>query len=440
MPELDATESDGRRRRRRAGRARRRDHPGPLRHRARLLVERRTEPSTLPRATVVSTRSMELLRAWGLERGGPRRRRRRRVAGSGSARPWPRRRTGAGDRGRLPHRASRPRSSARPRRRAVPQDWLEAVLRRHLRAARPSGSSPARAGRASTTTRTACAHDCARRTASAAHRRRPATSSPPTAPTAPSAGMLGVACSERGAAPTAACRSCSARRSGPLLGDAPLRPLRRHHPGGAGAVPARPVRRPLGLRPGCRPTTSGSPASTRGRLATRSAVGAGVADLDPRIERIGPFLSPGEIADRFRVGRVVPGRRRRAPGHATRRHRHEHRPAERPRPRLEAGLGAAGLGRARRCSTPTRPSGGVVAEHNVARSTDPDGSRRPVLDELESTSAAASPTPGCPRRPGGSRRSTSSGPGGRCSPDRRPVAGSRLGPGSPAHRRRRSTR
>ena len=32
-----------------------------------LLVERRTEPSTLPRATVISTRSMELLRAWHLE-------------------------------------------------------------------------------------------------------------------------------------------------------------------------------------------------------------------------------------------------------------------------------------------------------------------------------------------------------------------------------------
>ena len=32
-----------------------------------LLVERRTEPSMLPRATVISTRSMELLRAWHLE-------------------------------------------------------------------------------------------------------------------------------------------------------------------------------------------------------------------------------------------------------------------------------------------------------------------------------------------------------------------------------------
>ena len=34
---------------------------------ATLLVEARTEPPTLPRATVISTRSMELLRAWGLE-------------------------------------------------------------------------------------------------------------------------------------------------------------------------------------------------------------------------------------------------------------------------------------------------------------------------------------------------------------------------------------
>ena len=35
---------------------------------ATLLVEQRLEPSALPRATVISTRSMELLRAWGLER------------------------------------------------------------------------------------------------------------------------------------------------------------------------------------------------------------------------------------------------------------------------------------------------------------------------------------------------------------------------------------
>jgi choline dehydrogenase-like flavoprotein len=32
-----------------------------------LVVERRREPATLPRATAISTRSMELLRSWGLE-------------------------------------------------------------------------------------------------------------------------------------------------------------------------------------------------------------------------------------------------------------------------------------------------------------------------------------------------------------------------------------
>ncbi|MGH3505892.1 MAG: FAD-dependent monooxygenase, partial [Nocardioidaceae bacterium] len=32
-----------------------------------LLVERRTDPSTVPRATAVSTRTMELIRSWGLE-------------------------------------------------------------------------------------------------------------------------------------------------------------------------------------------------------------------------------------------------------------------------------------------------------------------------------------------------------------------------------------
>src|SRR6478609_3023014 len=32
-----------------------------------LVVERRRELSSLPRATVVSTRSMELIRSWGIE-------------------------------------------------------------------------------------------------------------------------------------------------------------------------------------------------------------------------------------------------------------------------------------------------------------------------------------------------------------------------------------
>ena len=32
-----------------------------------LLVERRRDLSTLPRATAITTRSMELLRSWGLE-------------------------------------------------------------------------------------------------------------------------------------------------------------------------------------------------------------------------------------------------------------------------------------------------------------------------------------------------------------------------------------
>src|SRR5829696_8792971 len=32
-----------------------------------LLVDRRARPSALPRATVISTRSMELVRSWGVE-------------------------------------------------------------------------------------------------------------------------------------------------------------------------------------------------------------------------------------------------------------------------------------------------------------------------------------------------------------------------------------
>ena len=109
--------------------------------------------------------------------------------------------------------------------------------------------------------------------------------------------------------------------------------------------------------------------------------GAGVGDLDLRIERIGPFHSPGELADRFRVGRTF------LAGDA----------AHRVTPRGGTGMNTAlqsgydiGWKLAWVLQSWADPSlldtyeaeRRVVAEHNVDRSTDPNGSRRPVLDEL----------------------------------------------------------
>ena len=99
------------------------------------------------------------------------------------------------------------------------------------------------------------------------------------------------------------------------------------------------------------------------------------------IERIGPFLSPGEVADRFRVGRVF------LAGDA----------AHRVTPRGGTGMNTALQSRydlgwkiawvVQGWADPAlldtyESERRVVAEHNVVRSTDPDGSWRPVVDEL----------------------------------------------------------
>jgi 2-polyprenyl-6-methoxyphenol hydroxylase-like FAD-dependent oxidoreductase len=100
-----------------------------------LLVEQRLEPSTLPRATVISTRSMELLRSWGLEEEV--------LAGGVEADVWlwecptlARASEGSAHAVGYPTREQAAVvSPCAPG--TVPQDWLEAVLRRDV-ASRPA--------------------------------------------------------------------------------------------------------------------------------------------------------------------------------------------------------------------------------------------------------------------------------------------------------------
>ena len=121
-------------------------------------------------------------------------------------------------------------------------------------------------------------------------------------------------------------------------------------------------------------------------LDERSAVeairlGAGVPDLEPMIDRVYPFRSPGELAERFRAGRTF------LVGDA----------AHRVTPRGGTGMNTAiqsGYDLAWKLAWVLRgwapadlldtyeAERRVVAEHNLRRSTDPDGSRRPVVDEL----------------------------------------------------------
>ena len=109
-------------------------------------------------------------------------------------------------------------------------------------------------------------------------------------------------------------------------------------------------------------------------------LGAGVADLDRASSASAGSRSPRNWPSAsVRAG--FPRRRRRPPGHTARRHRHEHGDRRRIRPGLEAGVGAqclGGTGAADSYEVERRP----VAEHNLARSADPRGSRRRVDEEL----------------------------------------------------------
>ena len=118
------------------------------------------------------------------------------------------------------------------------------------------------------------------------------------------------------------------------------------------------------------------------RIAERIRRGAGFVELAPEIERIGPFHSPAELADRFRVGRTF------LVGDA----------AHRVTPRGGTGMNTALLSGydlgwklawvLQEWAEPElldsyEAERRLVAEHNLIGSTDPDGSRRPVLGELQ---------------------------------------------------------
>jgi hypothetical protein len=116
-------------------------------------------------------------------------------------------------------------------------------------------------------------------------------------------------------------------------------------------------------------------------LAEAIRQGAGLVDLDLSIERIGPFHSPGQLAGRFRAGRTF------LAGDAA--HRVTPRGGTGMNTALQSGhdlgwklawvlQGWAGPDLLDTYEAERR----VVAEHNLARSTDPNGSRRPVVDEL----------------------------------------------------------
>jgi putative polyketide hydroxylase len=344
-----------------------------------LLVERRRELSSLPRATVISLRSMEMLRAWGLEQevrdGGVEvdwlewNSETLAQAGDGSGIP-------VGYPTRAQSAALSPTSPA-----CVPQDHLEPVLLRHLQSL---GTSRVRLG-----TEFVRIDD--------------GPDGVDVVLRDVESGASSVVRADYVVAADGAHSKVRAALDIPMQGEEPLFQA-------VTALFRAPLWDLLGdLRYGLffvsRPDARGLflPAGTDdrwlyGSLSARDLgasldefteeefmrlirLGAGIPHLEPRIERIGSFAFSAKLAERFRQGRTF------LVGDA----------AHRVTPRGGTGMNTAmhdgfdlgwklawvlrGWGDAALLDTYEEDRRPIV-EHNLARSIDPDGSEREVAQEL----------------------------------------------------------
>jgi putative polyketide hydroxylase len=342
-----------------------------------LLVERRVTPPTAPRATVISTRSMELLRRWGLEDEA-------RAGGvDADVLLWEcenltRAAEGTAHVVGYPSRAQAAVvSPCAPG--VVPQDWLEVVLRRHLTALPNvrlelgtelvAADNRPDAVNATLRDRTGAVRTVRARYLVAADGARSTVRQ-----------MIGVEVVER----EGSLGGVLVEFRAPLwhlLDDIRYALYYVRTPVAPGVfLPAGRDDRWL-YGPQLPSNAERPPEPDPARIAEAIRLGTGVADLDLRIERIGTFYSSGELATRFRVGRTF------VAGDAA--HRVTPRGGTGMNTALLSGYdigwklawvlqGWAGTELLDTYETERR----VVAEHNLARSTDPNGSRRPVVDEL----------------------------------------------------------
>ena len=395
-----------------------------------LLVEQRHAHSDLPRATVLSVRTMELLRSWGLHdaivAGGvggrlaharvPHARRGRRAAGASRSATRAARRARCSARARPSasrRTTSSPCCSSTCARSPRPRSRLGTALEHVER--RPPAASPPRSATSPRARSSACART---------------GSSPPTARAAPSATALGIAM--HGAT---RCSPATRRRSARPLWEV-VGPHRHGiysitHPGDARASSSRPASPTAGWSASSATATarpSGSRSSPGSARASPDLPGRGRPDRQLLRRR----AARGALPRRPRL----PRRRRRPPRDAARRDRAQRRLPGRLRPRLEARVGDQRLG------------GRAAARHLRGRAPAGGGAQRDALRRPDGHGAAR-PSRSCHVDLGGriahvwerrraSRRSTCSARASRSSPapaaSRWRAAAAQLRAPAPAHR------
>ena len=269
-----------------------------------LLIDGRREPSELPKATVLSLRTMELLRSWGLEQ---------RVRDGGHDVEWlmslspTLRDAGSGDRIEVGYPTIRQSAMISPcRPENVPQDHLERVLLDHLR------RLPAARVRLGCGSRTSC------RTDPAIGRCCGMRKTPPSRWSLPSfvLGADGAHSTVRQLVGISMPTSGSHYEALSVVLHGPLWDLVGRHRYGiyvmTGATDATFL--PAGLPDrwvysfGWDPTSERLADYSPARLVERLRVSAGDPRLDVRLGRVGAFSFVGGIAERYRHGRVLPPR------------------------------------------------------------------------------------------------------------------------------------